>query len=125
MSVNLEWIHIIIGGLSAFIGAAAGLVTGTWRIAHIEQDLRKDFSQDIAEATHELGEQLKELSSHFDETLRGLRQKINDVELDTVKRFVAKSDFDKFHAEYREDMRDLKRNISVILNKSIFNTTES
>jgi len=113
--VNLEWIHFIIGVASALGGAGAGLIAGIWRVAHIELDLRKDFSQDIAEATHELGEQLKELSSHFDETLRGLRQKINDVELETRKNFVAKSDFDDFRREYRQDMRDLKTNVAEIL----------
>jgi hypothetical protein len=116
--MNLEWAHVIIGGASAIVGAAGGLAAGVWRVAHIEQDIRKDLSQDIAEATHELGEKLSSMASHFDETLRGLRQKINDVELDAARGFVAKSEFADFRDEYREDMRDLKRNVSVILSKS-------
>jgi hypothetical protein len=112
--MNLEWAHVVIGAGSAIIGGAAGLVAGVWRVAHIEQDLRKEFSQDIAEATHELGEELRTLAGNFDETLRALRQKINDVELNTEKSFVAKPDFDDFRKEYREDMRDLKGSIAGI-----------
>jgi hypothetical protein len=112
--VDLEWAHVVIGGVSAAVGAAGGLIAGVWRVAHIEQDLRKEFSQDIAEATHELGMKLTDLAGQFDETLKGLRQKINDVELDGVKNFVAKPDFDDFRKEYREDMRDLKNSIAAI-----------
>ena len=112
--MNLEWAHVIIGGFSAAVGAAGGLVAGVWKVAHIEQDLRKDFSQDIAEAAHELSLQISKVTDQFDETLRGLRQKINDVELNTERSFVSKPDFDDFRKEYREDMRDLKSSIADI-----------
>jgi len=112
--MNLEWAHVIIGGISATIGAAGGLVAGVWKVAHIEQDLRKDFSQDIAEAAHELAQQIAKVTDQFDETLRGLRQKINDVELNTERTFVSKPLFEEFRKEYREDMRDLKSSIASI-----------
>ncbi len=53
----------------------------------------------------------RELANQFDETLKALRQKINDVELSTAKYFVAKGEFDDFRYEFREDMRDLKSKI--------------
>jgi len=112
--INLEWAHVIFAGGGAIVGAVGGLIAGVWKVAHIEQDLRRDFGQDIAEATHEVGEKLSELASQFDETLKGLRQKINDVELETERRFLPKGDFDDFRNEYREDMRDLKDSIARI-----------
>lgn len=112
--VSFEWAHVIIGAVSAVFGATGGLIAGVWRVAHIEQDLRKDFSQELAEAVHELGLKIENSGDQFDETLKGLRQKINDVELDSVRNYVAKPDFDDFRKEYREDMRDLKQSISTI-----------
>lgn len=112
--VNLEWVHVIIGAVSAAVGAAGGLIAGVWRVAHIEQDIRKDFSQDIAEATHELTTKMGNIAEQFDETLKGLRQKINDVELDAQRRFVDKDDFKEFRDEYRDDMRDVKSMIAAI-----------
>lgn len=111
---SLEWAHVIFAGAGVIVGGVSGLVAGVWRVAHIEQDIRKDCSQEIAEATHELGEQVRDLAGQFDETLKGLRQKINDVELETVRGFVAKGDFDDFRTEYREDMRDIKSSIAAI-----------
>lgn len=112
--LNLEWAHVVFAAVGAIVGAIGGIIAGVWRVARIEQDIRKDCSQDIAEATHELAEKLNDVSGQFDETLKGLRQKINDVELETVRGFVAKGDFDDFRAEYREDMRDLKNSIAQI-----------
>jgi len=111
---GIDWEHAIIGIVSTILGAVSGLIAGIWRVAHIEQGLRLDFTQDIAESTNELSQKLTDLANHFDETLRGLRQKINDVELDTAKNFVSKPDFDDFRKEYREDIRDLKNSIAGI-----------
>lgn len=57
---------------------------------------------------------MAQTTGDFGETLKGLRQKINDVELDTERRFVAKDDFNDFREEYREDMRDLKKKIDAM-----------
>ena len=121
----IEWIHIALIVAGWMVGAAVGVVTGTWKlastVAKIEKEIRRDFSdrearlyEKIAGAIADREEKLNALASQFDETLRGLRQKINDVELNTTRYFVAKGEFDDFRAEYREDMRDLKQSLSEI-----------
>lgn len=112
--INLDWVHVIIGGLSAVGGGAGGLIAGVWRVAHIEQALRRDFEQDIAETSHELGQKLDHISDQFEETLKGLRQKINDVELYTEREFVSKAGFDDFRREFREDMKSLNEKLDRI-----------
>ena len=115
---GIDWQH----ALYVFVGGAAGgifgLVAGIWRMARFEPELRKDITQEIAEATHELHEKIDDEVGHFDETLRGLREKINDVELHIERKFVGKEDFNSFREEWREDMRDLKKNIGTILGRT-------
>ena len=103
--VDLEWAHFLFAGLGAIGGAAGGLIAGVWRVANIEHNIRKDFTQDIAEATQELSDKLTSLAGNFDETLRGLRQKINDVELTSERRFLLRETFDDFREEYRDDVK--------------------
>lgn len=118
----VEWIHVFLIVAGWVIGAAVGLVAGTWKlastVAKIEKDIRRDFSDresklydKIAGAIADREVRLGELANQFDETLKALRQKINDVELSTAKYFVAKGEFDDFRYEFREDMRDLKSKI--------------
>ncbi len=118
----VEWIHVFLIIAGWVIGAAVGLVAGTWKlastVAKIEKDIRRDFSDreaklydKIAGAIADREARLGELANQFDETLKALRQKINDVELSTAKYFVAKGEFDDFRGEFREDMRDLKSKI--------------
>ena len=57
---------------------------------------------------NEVNESKEALVEQFKESFSGLRQKINDVELDAQKTFVNKDDFKEFREEYRDDMRDLK-----------------
>ena len=91
------------------------MFAGIWRMARFEPELRRDITQEIAEATHDLAEKIDNETGHFDETLRGLRQKINEVELHIERKFVGKEDFNSFREEWREDMRELKKNIGTIL----------
>ena len=91
------------------------MVAVIWRMARFEPELRKAITQEIAEATHELHERMENETNHFDETLRGLREKINEVELHIERKFVDKEDFNDFRKEWREDMRELKISIGAIL----------
>lgn len=105
--MNLDWLHVIIGLISGCAGAAGGLVAGVWRIAHIEQGIREDFQAAIARTEHEIEAKVEALVGQFQEAFSGLRQKINDVELQTEREFVGKSGFEDFRKEYREDVRNL------------------
>lgn len=112
---GFDWLHIVSGAIGGVLGAVGGLIKGIWNVAKIEQHLRKDFSQELAEAHHELGEKLDTVADRFEQTLHALRQKINDVELNTEKRFheyVDKGDFNSLRDEWRQDMRELKNYIA-------------
>lgn len=112
--INLEWAHVILAASSALIGAAIGLVGGSYRVGKIEAGLEMSIKDGITASERKFEEKVDRATEQFDETLKGLRQKINDVELDAYKLFVAKPDFEDFRKEYREDMRDLKHSISNI-----------
>lgn len=62
----------------------------------------------VSMSEKQIESKIEEARQSFDETLKGLRQKINDVELDAERRFLLKNDFNDFREEYREDIRDLK-----------------
>jgi len=109
---NLEWAHLIIGIMGAIGGAAAGIFSGGWRLGKIEGRLALHIQESISASEKRYEEKMGQATGDFGETLKGLRQKINDVELDTERRFVAKDDFNDFREEYREDMRDLKKSIA-------------
>lgn len=112
--INLEWAHVIFAASGAVVGAVGGLIAGVWRIARIEAGLEMSIQTGISASEKRFEEKVDRAAEQFDETLRAMRQKINDVELDAVKNFVAKPDFDDFRREYREDMRDLKHSIANI-----------
>lgn len=115
--LNLEWAHVIFAAAGAFVGGVSGLVTGVWRVARIEGRLKLSFQTSINDCEKRFEEKVDQATEQFDETLKGLRQKINSVELETARGFVPKGDFDDFRAEYREDMRDLKNSIAQIPRK--------
>ena len=128
--MSVEWVHIALIIVGWMVGAAIGVITGTWKlastvantVARLEKEIRRDFSdrearlyEKIAGAIADREARLGDLAEQFDETLKALRQKINDVELNTTRYFAAKGEFDNFRAEYRVDMKDLKKDISEIL----------
>lgn len=112
MQVSVEVIHVAIALGSALFGGVGGLVAGVWRVARVHTDLRREITKEISEAMKALEEKVDHTVTQFDETLKGLRQKINDVELDTARSYVVREDFDDFRKEYREDMRDLKHSLA-------------
>lgn len=108
--MNLEWAHAI----AAIIGAAVGVVGSVfgfgWRMGRIEGRLEAKFSAQMAGTEKRIEDHIV---TPFNETLKGMRQKINDVELETERHFLKKDEFDDFRKEYREDIRDLKSLISM------------
>lgn len=114
--MTLEWVHVVIALAGVVFGAISGLIAGVWRVARIDQEVRNDLNKRVADAVHEMNQKVELITDQFDETLKGLRQKINDVELATHKYFVSKPEFEDFRKEYREDMRELKQGISEVRN---------
>lgn len=110
--MNLEWAHVVIGLLGVLGGAGGGIFAGGWRLGRIESRLKLHLKEKLDDCERRFEDKVDRSVEAFDETLKGLRQKINDVELDAVRNFVAKKDFTEFREEYREDMREVKAMIS-------------
>jgi hypothetical protein len=108
---SVELVNVIIGISSMFFGVIGGLVAGVWRLARIEGRLKLYIHNSIAAYENKFEERLDSAVNSFDETLKGIRQKVNDVEMDSLRQYVMKDDFNEFRAEYREDIRELKNNI--------------
>lgn len=113
---SFDWVHAVIASASSVIGAAAGLMAGTWRMARIEPVLRLEIQRDIASMENDMRDEIGagerriaarilESANLFDETLRALRQKINDVEMEMVRGYVSIPNFEVLRREHREDMQ--------------------
>jgi hypothetical protein len=110
-------------------GVVGTFLTWVWRVARIEPQIKLDIkaAKDEIEGKLEMAEQRAEEKiekeiGHFRDTLSALREKINEVEKEAVR----KEDFDDFRKEHRqdfqqlrqenrEDFADLKRNVAQIL----------
>ena len=112
--VSPEWAHVIIGIIGLIAGGAGGIFAGGWRMGRIEGRIKLHFQSSLAESEQKFLAKVEDETKAFEQTLLALRQKINDVELDTERRFLPRGDFDDFREEYREDMRDLKQSIAGI-----------
>lgn len=112
--MNFEWANLTIALASAGVGALTGLVVGVWHVARIEGQIKDDFKKCIDETKTEIEGRVEALVGQFQDTFAALRQKINDVELQTERLFVSKSGFDEFRKEYRDDMKSLMKKIDHI-----------
>lgn len=112
--LSFEWVHLAIGVASAAFGAVGGLVAGVWRVARIEQGIRDDYVRRIGALKDDIEVKVESLVGQFQDTFAALRQKINDVELQTEKLFMSKDGFNDFRREYREDMSNLMAKIDHI-----------
>lgn len=111
----LPWIQPLSALFGAAVGAAGGIFAGGYRLGRIEARLEMQFRGAVDASEKSIEKNVRTSQTAFDETLKALRQKINDVELDAERRFLLKDDFNDFREEYREDMRDLKGLISASL----------
>lgn len=103
--MNFDWAHLIVGLIGSLCGAAGGIFVGGWRLGRIEGKLKLHFQQEMSKCEQRIEEKLQRAVEPFGETLRGIRQKINDVELDSERRYLAKDEFGEFRQEYRDDMK--------------------
>jgi hypothetical protein len=106
-----DWPHWIssAGGILGFVGAIFAWV---FRAGGIGPKMQTDFKEAVGAAEKRIEDQMDAATQHFDETLRGLREKINSVELNTERHFLPKEDFNAFREEYRQDIRDIKAMVS-------------
>lgn len=96
-----EWIKAI----APLLSGAIGILVGIW---HAGKKSGKDEADHDVRINERLEAKVMEATNDFGETLRGLRQKINDVELHAAKTYLEKQDFTDFRKEYREDMSEIK-----------------
>src|SRR5690242_17030796 len=102
--MNLEWAQPATALLGALVGAIGGIFGAGWRLGRIESRLELKFQKALDDSEQRIEAKVDEAQQSFDETLKGIRQKINDVELDSARRFLPKEDFNDFREEYREDI---------------------
>src|SRR5262245_23292685 len=109
-----EWIHAAlgVGGFAMGVGSTV-FACGRW-VGRAEERLKSEFKTALTESEKRIEEKVDEARTAFDETLRGLRQKVNDVEKDVVAKYLPREEFTDFRKEYREDMREIKASIAVI-----------
>lgn len=112
MGFDFQWVQAISALLGAFIGLVGGIFSVGRHLGRMESRLKLDLVKSLGETEKRIEDNVQQSQNAFDETLKGLRQKINDVELGSEKRFLPKEEFGDFRQEYREDMRDLKELIS-------------
>lgn len=112
--IDLEWAHALAAVVGAAAGACSAIFMSGWRLGKIEGRLNLNFNTSIAASEKRIEDKVEQARMAFDETLKGLRQKINDVELETERTFLPKGDFDDFRKEWREDIRDIKTRIDNI-----------
>jgi hypothetical protein len=99
----IDWMHAAIGGAGVVIGAITSIFTAGWRLGRIESRMKLNFQEAIAMSEKRIEDRVEAARGSFDETLKGLRQKINDVELNSERRFLPKEEFNDFREEYREN----------------------
>jgi hypothetical protein len=125
-SGGFDWAHAISGLGGAMIGALTAIGAHIFRAGGDKPTAKLNLQGAIASAEQRLGEKIdaaeqrsetkiEGLVDQFHDSFAALRQKINDVELDTAKNFVAKSDFEDFRHEYRDDRSRMFRKLDDIL----------
>jgi hypothetical protein len=113
---NVDLLHLIFAGLSIAATILGGLFGIVKWLAAERQKTREDFDnklqlvqerleERVSEAEHGIESKVETALQQMGETMRGVREKINSVELDSERRFMPKGNFDDFRKEYREDMK--------------------
>jgi hypothetical protein len=102
-----EWVYRIanyaVPAFTGVLGVVGGIYGAGRRSAEREQAIKDELRGDMKSLKEELMDSSSALIEQFRESFAGIRQKINDVELDAQKNFVSKDDFKEFREEYREN----------------------
>jgi len=126
----VDWTHIVVGGLSAAVGAVGGLVGGTWRVARIEPNLRLELQKDMAGIENDMRDQVTNVQTHieqkidgemekFRETVSGIREKVNTVERDVIVNYISSQYFERCRLEAREDFQRIEGKLDRLLERGI------
>lgn len=79
-----QWLTIVLGIIGFLINIVVLAVGFTWKITRVEGSMR----QDMAAFRDELKSEIARESRLIGEAMQGLRQKVNDVELEAAQTFV-------------------------------------
>lgn len=118
---GFDWWHGVIGLFGGLVGAASGFVAGVWRLARIEPNMKAEFEVNMNAAEQRVEKKIEEaeqrcetkvdgLAVQYHEAFSGIRQKINDVELNTERRFLSAD----FRQEHREDMKRIMQRLDAL-----------
>lgn len=91
--------YIVVGGLIFNLVSTA--IIGTWKLSRVELSLRETISK----AEKETDALIERRVNQFGDTIAALRQKINDVELNSEKTFMRRDSFIKVQDTIENSMR--------------------
>lgn len=119
-----DWVKSAAQIAAPLITGIAGLFLGTWQAgkrqgkqesdaeAKLKAEIAKEldakiegFKAEMRTAVAEALEANEAFIKSVGDSFSALRQKINDVELETERRFLPRASFDSFVEEYRENQR--------------------
>lgn len=109
-------IAAIVAGVALAVTVADKLFGGGWnlagklgsmerRINAARNDMEKRLSDTVSADIAAIDQRQDNVAHGFDETVKALREKINQVELEGGKTFMRRDDFQIFHRELREDLK--------------------
>ena len=105
---DMEWFYRLVGpAMGAIVGLVSGVYSAGRKSAEREQRIKDELREEIVLMGSSSDAKINKSKDEFGETLHGLRQKINDVELEAERRYLLKDDFKEFRDEYRENTNRL------------------
>src|SRR5690242_10502146 len=119
---GFDWWHALSGMVGAAVGAGSTLLTWIIRAARMEPTIRAEIVAAEQRVEQKIDDKIDQEIGHFRETLSALREKINEVERESVSRKELiellrqnREDLLTFRKETREDFAELKRNVAEIV----------
>lgn len=104
MSIDVNLLLLAAGFVLQAIGLA---VVGTWQLSRVETALRVE----ITKSKDEIEERQDTHLRHTGETISALRQKINDVQLESAQTYMRRDGFYQVQQQIVADMKELGKKI--------------
>ena len=120
--VDGQWLTITLGVLGFFINTVVLIATFVWKLAAMKQQLSEEISKsreglrgemsahrddlrgEMSTHRDDLREEVETLRHSFGEGLTAIRQKINEVELDSAKVYVRRESWHQAMSQLQENM---------------------